>query len=83
MAAGADFYSLYFYCSELREMNWHISSELCRRRFQIETRLGFLVTADVWPETPGGREWLLALAVVLVGSLMYCGMPLRRQTGFS
>jgi drug/metabolite transporter (DMT)-like permease len=35
------------------------------------------------PEIAMNHAWLLALAVVLVVSLIYCGMRLRRQTGFS
>jgi drug/metabolite transporter (DMT)-like permease len=35
------------------------------------------------PEIAMNRGWLLALAVLLVASLLYCGMRLRRQTGFS
>jgi hypothetical protein len=29
------------------------------------------------------HAWLLALLVVLIGTLLYCGLRLRRQTGFS
>jgi hypothetical protein len=29
------------------------------------------------------RAWLLALVVLLIVSLLYCGLRLRRQTGFS
>lgn len=35
------------------------------------------------PEIAMNRGWLLVLVVVLVVSLLYCGMRLRRQTGFS
>jgi drug/metabolite transporter (DMT)-like permease len=35
------------------------------------------------PEIAMNRGWLLALGVVLIGSLFYCGMRLRRETGFS
>jgi drug/metabolite transporter (DMT)-like permease len=35
------------------------------------------------PQIAMTRGWLLALVVVLVVSLIYCGMRLRRQTGFS
>jgi drug/metabolite transporter (DMT)-like permease len=35
------------------------------------------------PQIAMNHGWLLALAVVLVVSLIYCGMRLRRQTGFS
>jgi hypothetical protein len=29
------------------------------------------------------RAWFLVLVVILIGSLLYCGLRLRRQTGFS
>jgi hypothetical protein len=29
------------------------------------------------------RAWLLILVVILIASLLYCGLRLRRQTGFS
>ena len=35
------------------------------------------------PEIAMNRAWLLALVVILIGSLLYCGLRLRRQTGFS
>jgi drug/metabolite transporter (DMT)-like permease len=35
------------------------------------------------PEIAMNHAWLLALVVLLIGSLVYCGLRLRRQTGFS
>jgi drug/metabolite transporter (DMT)-like permease len=35
------------------------------------------------PEIAMNHAWLLALVVLLIGSLIYCGLRLRRQTGFS
>jgi hypothetical protein len=35
------------------------------------------------PDIAMNRGWLLALVIVLIGSLLYCGLRLRRQTGFS
>jgi drug/metabolite transporter (DMT)-like permease len=35
------------------------------------------------PEIAMNRAWLLALVVLLIASLLYCGLRLRRQTGFS
>jgi hypothetical protein len=35
------------------------------------------------PEIAMNRAWLLVLVVLLVASLFYCGLRLRRQTGFS
>ena len=29
------------------------------------------------------RGWLMVLGVILLVSLIYCGMRLRRETGFS
>jgi drug/metabolite transporter (DMT)-like permease len=35
------------------------------------------------PEIAMNRAWLLVLVVLLIASLFYCGLRLRRQTGFS
>src|SRR6202030_896516 len=35
------------------------------------------------PEIAMNRSWLMVLVLVLVGSLVWCGLRLRRQTGFS
>jgi drug/metabolite transporter (DMT)-like permease len=35
------------------------------------------------PEIAMNRGWLMVLVVILVASLLYCGLRLRRQTGFS
>ena len=35
------------------------------------------------PEIAMNRGWLMVLIVVLIGSLLWCGLRLRRQTGFS
>ncbi|HEX6494217.1 MAG TPA: EamA/RhaT family transporter [Acidobacteriaceae bacterium] len=35
------------------------------------------------PEIAMNRAWLAALVVLLIASLLYCGLRLRRQTGFS
>jgi drug/metabolite transporter (DMT)-like permease len=35
------------------------------------------------PQIAMNRGWLLLLVIILAGSLLYCGLRLRRQTGFS
>jgi hypothetical protein len=35
------------------------------------------------PEIAMHRGWLTVLIVVLIASLVWCGLRLRRQTGFS
>jgi hypothetical protein len=35
------------------------------------------------PEVAMHRGWLLTLILILIASLLYCGLRLRRQTGFS
>jgi hypothetical protein len=35
------------------------------------------------PEIAMNRGWLLTLVIILAASLLYCGLRLRRQTGFS
>ncbi len=61
-----------------------------RRRWWDWVIVAAAVTVFLWlgaqarvPEIAMNHGWLLALAVVLVVSLIYCGMRLRRQTGFS
>ena len=61
-----------------------------RRRWWDYAIVAAAVAVFLWlgvrarvPEIAMNRGWLLALVIILVASLLYCGLRLRRQTGFS
>ena len=61
-----------------------------RRRWWDYAIVATAVAVFLWlglqarvPEVPVQHGWLLALVVMLIASLLYCGLRLRRQTGFS
>jgi hypothetical protein len=61
-----------------------------RRRWWDYAIVTTAVAIFVWlgihaqvPEIAMNRGWVLVLFVILVASLLYCGLRLRRQTGFS
>src|ERR1700691_747773 len=61
-----------------------------RRRWWDYAIVAAAVAVFLWlglqarvPKIAMNHAWLLALLLVLIGSLLYCGLRLRRQTGFS
>jgi drug/metabolite transporter (DMT)-like permease len=61
-----------------------------RRRWWDYAIVAAAVAIFIWlgiharvPEIAMNRGWLLVLVVILAASLLYCGLRLRRQTGFS
>jgi drug/metabolite transporter (DMT)-like permease len=61
-----------------------------RRRWWDYAIVAAAVAVFLWlgiqarvPDIAMNHGWLLALVVVLIASLIYCGLRLRRQTGFS
>jgi hypothetical protein len=61
-----------------------------RRRWWDYAIVAAAVAVFLWlglqarvPEIAMNRGWLLILVMILVASLLYCGLRLRRQTGFS
>ena len=61
-----------------------------RRRWWDYAIVAAAVAVFLWlgiharvPEIAMNRGWLLALVIILAASLLYCGLRLRRQTGFS
>jgi hypothetical protein len=61
-----------------------------RRRWWDYAIVAAAVAVFLWlgvqarvPEIAMNRAWLLALVVLLIVTLLYCGRRLRRQTGFS
>ena len=61
-----------------------------RRRWWDYAIVAAAVAVFLWlglqarvPDIAMNHAWLLALLVVLIGTLIYCGLRLRRQTGFS
>ena len=61
-----------------------------RRRWWDYAIVAAAVAVFLWlglqarvPEIAMNRGWLLLLVIILAVSLLYCGLRLRRQTGFS
>ena len=61
-----------------------------RRRWWDYAIVAAAVAVFLWlglqarvPEIAMNRGWLLILVIILAASLLYCGLRLRRQTGFS
>jgi hypothetical protein len=61
-----------------------------RRRWWDYAIVAAAVVVFLWlgvharvPEIAMNHSWLLVLVIILAASLLYCGLRLRRQTGFS
>ena len=61
-----------------------------RRRWWDYAIVAIAIAVFLWlgsqarvPEIALHRGWLFALVMILIASLLYCGLRLRRQTGFS